>query len=61
MVLYTENLRADAYDQPQSPAEEVYAQIISDLLAAIPDLVEKTRLSSEDNFRATKGAVKGLM
>lgn len=61
VVLYTENLGADAYDQAQSPAEEVYAQIISDLLAAIPDLVEKTELTPADNFRATKGAAQTLL
>ena len=61
VVLYTENLGADEYDQKQAPAEEVYAQIILDLQAAIPDLAEKTKLTSADNYRATKGAAQTLL
>lgn len=61
VVLFTENLGADEYDQVQSPAEEVYAQIISDLLTAIPDLAEKTGLTVVDNYRATKGAAHTLL
>lgn len=61
VVLYTENLGANEYDQAQSPAEEVYAQIISDLNTAIPDLAEKTELTATDNYRATKGAAQTLL
>jgi hypothetical protein len=39
----------------------VYAQVILDLQAAIPDLPEKTQLSSADNYRATKGAAHTLL
>lgn len=61
VVFYTENLGADEYDQAQSPAEEVIAQIIADLQAAIPDLPEKTQLGSDDFYRATKGAAHTLL
>lgn len=61
VVFYTENLGADEYDQEKAPADEVYAQIIADLSAAIPDLPEKTKLTSEDSYRATKGAANTLL
>jgi starch-binding outer membrane protein, SusD/RagB family len=61
VVLYTENLGASEYNQTQTPAELVYDQIISDLLTAIPDLAEKTELTSADNYRATKGAAQMLL
>jgi len=53
VVLFTENLGADAYDQVQAPAEEVYAQII--------DLAEKKDLGGTDNYRATRGAAQTLL
>ena len=61
VVLFTENLGADEYDQKQAPAEEVYAQIIEDLTTAIPDLPLKTELGSTDNYRATEGAARMLL
>jgi len=61
VVFYTENLGADEYDQQQTPAEEVYAQMIADLQSSIPDLSEKTQLTSEDFYRATKGAAHTLL
>ena len=61
VVLYSENLGADEYDQKQAAAEEVYAQIISDLLASIPDLAGKDGLTGQENYRATKGAAHTLL
>lgn len=61
VVLFTENLGSEEYDQAQSPAEEVYAQIIADLEAAIPDLAEKTGLTQADSYRATRGAAQTLL
>lgn len=42
----------------KSPQSEIYAQIVSDLEAAIPALLDK---GSEDNGRATKGAAQALL
>jgi hypothetical protein len=61
VVLYTENLGADDYNQKQSPAEDIYAQIITDLTEAIPDLPEKNELTSTDNYRATASAAQSLL
>ena len=61
VVLFTENLKDGEYDQKQSPAEEVYGQIIEDLQNAIPDLAVKTSLTALDNYRATKGAARMLL
>lgn len=61
VVLYTENLGSSEYNQKQTPAEEVYAQIIKDLTEAIPDLAEKDELASPDAYRATKGAAQSLL
>lgn len=45
----------------RASAEEVYALITSDLLAAIPALPEKSELPTPELGRATKGAAKALL
>lgn len=45
----------------RSTKEEVYAFIEADLLAAIPDLEEKSELASGEIGRATKGAARALL
>jgi len=42
----------------KSPQADIYAQIVTDLQAAIPVLLDK---GSEDNGRATKGAAQALL
>lgn len=61
VVLFTENLGQNEYDQTQAPAEKVYDQIINDLVAAIPDLADKKNLSSSDNYRATRAAAQMML
>lgn len=48
------------YDQVQAPPDSVYAQIESDLKAAIPDLPEAP-LPADEQGRATKGAAEAFL
>ncbi len=45
----------------RSSKEDIYLQIESDLLAAIPDLTEKSEIPTTELGRATKGAAKALL
>ncbi len=49
---------ADGSGLTKSPQAAIYAQIVADLQAAIPVLLDK---GSEDNGRATKGAAQALL
>jgi hypothetical protein len=49
------------YNQERKSKEAVYAQIESDLLAAIDALPEKSGYAAADLGRASKGAAKGLL
>lgn len=59
--LIVKQLTPDEYNQARVPAKDVYAQIISDLTDAMPDLAEKKDLTSSDAWRATKGAAQALL
>ncbi len=55
--LITTQLSPDEYNQPRTPAEQVYVQIIADLTEAATDLPTMP----EENYRATKGAAQALL
>lgn len=61
VVLYTESLGSEEYEQERAPAEDVYALVIQDLKEAIPDLATKESLSPTENYRATQGAAIALL
>jgi len=62
LPIITVPLTADEYyTQVRRPVDEVYAQIESDLLAAVTDLPEKSKYTSKDLGRVTKGAVRGIL
>jgi len=62
LPIITEPLSGDAYyNQERKPKEAVYAQIESDLLAAVDALPEKSGYAAADLGRASKGAAKGLL
>jgi hypothetical protein len=50
---------ADVYNQPQATPEAVYAQVETDLTAAIPDL--PVTVAPAEDGRATQGAAKALL
>ncbi|NJB71565.1 hypothetical protein GGR42_002027 [Saonia flava] len=54
----TTTIPVDGTGLTKSPQADIYAQIVSDLQAAIPVLLDK---GSEDNGRATKGAAQALL
>ncbi len=51
----------DYYNQTRQPVEAVYAQIESDLLAAMQVLPQKSNYPAADLGRATKGAATGIL
>ena len=51
----------DYYNQTRQPVEAVYAQIESDLLAAMQVLPQKSNYPAADLGRATKGAAAGIL
>lgn len=59
--LITEPLPAGSYEQPRATAEEIYAQIERDLLAAAEVLPHKSEYGAGDMGRATRGAAHGLL
>ena len=59
--LITGELPPDQYEQPRTPANEVYALIIDDLRFAADNLPEKSAYADEDLGRATRGAANGLL
>lgn len=59
--LITSPLAPDDYDQERAPAEDIYAQILSDLEFAADVLPFKSEYSSQDLGRATKGAAHSLL
>ncbi len=59
--LITGILSPDEYNQSQAPGNEIFAQIVQDLTDAIPDLPLKSSLSSNELYRATKGAGRSLL
>lgn len=62
LPIITVPLTADEYyTQVRRPVDEVYAQIESDLLAAAGDLPEKSKYTSKDLGRVTKGAARGIL
>ncbi len=61
LPLVTKQLTQDEFKQKRNTTTEVYAQIVTDLKAAIDVLPEKSKYTPEDNGRATKGAAKGLL
>ena len=61
LPLVTKQLTQDEFKQTRAKTTEVYAQIITDLKAAIDVLPEKSKYSSDDLGRATKGAARGLL
>lgn len=52
---------AERWQQPRATAEEVYANIISDLLEAEATLYTKAQYAEEDLGRATKGAAVAML
>lgn len=54
-------LNPDEYNQLRISSDEVYDFIITDLIAAIEHLPEKSAYSSNDLGRVTKGAAGGLL
>ena len=59
-IILTE-LTPSEYSQSFSPAADIYAQAVSDLNAAIPNLPLKSEYAPEDVFRASKGAAQALL
>lgn len=59
--LVTKQLTQDEFKQSRAKTADVYAQIITDLKAAIDALPEKSKYGSDDLGRATKGAARGLL
>ena len=61
MPLITRTLAPSEYAQPRATAEEVWAQIEADLLAASLDLPNKSQYSEDEVGRASKGAAVALL
>ena len=61
LPLVTKQLTQDDFKQSRAKTADVYAQIITDLKAAIDVLPEKSKYSTDDLGRATKGAARGLL
>ena len=61
LPLVTKQLTQDEFKQSRAKTADVYAQIITDLKAAIDVLPEKSKYSTDDLGRATKGAARGLL
>lgn len=59
--LVTKQLTQDEFKQSRAKSADVYAQIITDLKAAIEVLPEKSKQTPDEIGRATKGAAKGLL
>lgn len=60
-LLTSTDIRPSEYDQPRADVSAVYAQIESDLLAAIAVLPTKAEYSAADQFRMSKGACQGYL
>ena len=60
-LLTTTNITPDEYNQPRVSPDAIYQQIESDLVAAIPDLPEKSAYADSDKFRMSKGAAQSLL
>ncbi|MCC6462946.1 MAG: RagB/SusD family nutrient uptake outer membrane protein [Saprospiraceae bacterium] len=62
LPIVTEPLSADEYyTQARQPVDAVYAQIERDLQEAISALPERSKYTSADLGRATKGAARGML
>lgn len=61
LPLVTKQLTQDEFKQSRAKTADVYAQIITDLKAAIDVLPEKSKSLPDDLGRATKGAARGLL
>ena len=59
--LVTKQLTQDEFKQSRAKTTDIYAQIITDLKAAIGALPEKSQYPAADLGRATKGAARGLL
>lgn len=59
--LVTRVLAPSEYNQPRTPAAEVWAAIEADLLAAIPDLYLRSEYGPGDEGRVTRGAARGVL
>ncbi|MBN2480827.1 MAG: RagB/SusD family nutrient uptake outer membrane protein [Bacteroidales bacterium] len=59
--LVTQTLTPSEYAQPRAPASEVWAQMETDLLEAIPVLPLKSQQSERDKARVSKGAAQSLL
>lgn len=59
--LITKTLNPDEYNQSRTPKDQVYQQIITDLVAAITLLPERSQYAAADMGRATKGAARGIL
>ena len=59
--LVTKQLTQDEFKQSRAKTTDIYAQIITDLKAAIDALPEKSQYPAADLGRATKGAARGLL
>lgn len=60
-LLTTTNITPSEYNIARSSAEEIYAQIESDLEAAITGLPNKSSYGQSDRFRISRGAAQGLL
>ena len=60
-LLTTTLITPEEYDRPRSSTSDVYAQIESDLTAAIAALPNRSEYGASDLFRLTKGAAMGLL
>ena len=61
LPLVTKQLTQDEFKQSRAKTADVYAQIVTDLKAAIDVLPEKSKYSADDLGRATKGTARGLL
>lgn len=59
--LITKTLNPDEYNQSRVSKDQVYQQIIADLVTAIEVLPEKSQYPAADMGRATKGAARGIL
>ncbi len=59
--LLTEPLSPDEINRPRDPVDEVYAQIIQDLMDAAAALPRKSEYPSSEIGRATRGAAEGFL
>ncbi len=60
-LLTTTAITPEEYNQPRAASSDIYAQIESDLAAAIAALPEKSGYADSDKFRISKGTALGLL